>query len=90
MGKEEGGDGEGREEEGKAYSQIITVRPHNRRKKPNLLDPMPLPYPEGVVLEAGEEIGEAAGEGGVDAEFDDHGGWLDRFEVGCKIIESKI
>lgn len=51
---------------------------------------MPLPYPEGVVLEAGEEIGEAAGEGGVDAEFDDHGRWLDRFEVGCKIIESKI
>lgn len=38
----------------------------------DLFDPMFLPDAQGVVLEAGEEIGHAAGDGGVDAEFVDH------------------
>ena len=42
------------------------------RPEPHLLDPVPLPDAQPVVLEAREQVRQPAREGGVDAEFVDH------------------
>ena len=39
----------------------------------DLLDPVLLPDLESVILEAGEEVGHAAGDGGVNSHFVEHG-----------------
>jgi hypothetical protein len=64
-----------------AYSQIITVRSDHGREEANLLYTMTLPDAQGMVLEAGEKVGETAREGGVDAEFDDHVGGMEFEDV---------
>lgn len=58
-----------------ANGQVIAIWPHDGCEETDLLYAMTLPDAEGVILEAGEEVGEPAWEGGVDAEFDDHCGW---------------
>jgi hypothetical protein len=62
-------------EEGDEYSQVIAIRSKHGGEETDLFDAVALPDTEGVVLEAGEEVGKLARERGVDPKLDDHNGW---------------
>lgn len=53
--------------------QVVAVGAEHGGEEADLLDGVALPDRERVVLEAREEVRQPAGQGGVDAEFDDHG-----------------
>lgn len=47
-------------EEGDEYSQVVAIRSDHGGEETDLFDAVALPDTEGVVLEAGEEIGQPA------------------------------
>lgn len=90
---ERDGDGGGRAWDGKGeeYSQVVAIRSKHGGEETDLFDAVALPDAEGVVLKAGEEIGQPAREGGVDPKLDDHNGWRrGLYEILRIVLLSKV